>query len=72
MYCKHIYQKVCVVKQYVNNYIKNYSLVDQQTYLLINLCTKPRNKSRAYAVFFQNRKTLTKPSKFPSYFDAVL
>ena len=26
--------------------------------------TKPRNKSRAYAAFLKNRKTVTKPSKF--------
>ena len=26
--------------------------------------TKPRNKSRAYAAFLKNRKTVTKPPKF--------
>ena len=32
------------------------------SYLLVY--TKPRNKSRAYAAFLKNRKTVAKPSKF--------
>ena len=33
-------------------------------YIYIYMYTKPLNKSRAYAAFWKNRKTVTKPPRF--------